>query len=508
MNDQRDPQIMALIVELAESARSAPSYDELDEIFERSGDDVEVDYVPEADHSRAPEHPATPRRKNRRIALAAAAAILVVAAGVAVVDRGNESVVTDSVSQPSVVEPAAPSGVTEPVPPVWPLVFQDQAGLEGDMRSAIEGVLAGGPGFVAVGSHDDNAAAWTSVDGLTWSRVPHDEAVFGGEGGQAMVDVTVGGPGLVAVGGQNVCTDREVAGREDPATTCEDGNAAVWTSVDGLTWSRVPHDEAVFGGQDSHAMRSVTAGGPGLVAVGSSGPLEVEDRKVGDDDAAVWTSADGLTWTRVTHDEAVFGGVENQAMSDVTVGGPGLVAVGRDGGGPAWDNPVSPPGQDAAVWTSVDGLTWTRVAHDETVFGGEGGQSPAMVSVTAGGPGLVAVGYSFPSSVRAAVWTSVDGLTWSLVTHANEAEMSGTMADVTVGGPGLLAVGSGSNGAAVWTSPDGLTWSLAANGDIEPGHYASWMSALTSANGRMVAVGSVSPDPDSLAAAAWTSPNP
>jgi len=35
-------------------------------------------------------------------------------------------------------------------------------------------------------------------------------------------------------------------------------NAAVWVSVDGLTWMRVPHDEAAFA--DS-GMNSVTAGG-------------------------------------------------------------------------------------------------------------------------------------------------------------------------------------------------------------------------------------------------------
>ena len=47
---------------------------------------------------------------------------------------------------------------------------------------------------------DQEAAVWTSPDGITWSRVPHDETVFGGDGIQHMTSVTVGGPGLVAVG--------------------------------------------------------------------------------------------------------------------------------------------------------------------------------------------------------------------------------------------------------------------------------------------------------------------
>ena len=70
---------------------------------------------------------------------------------------------------------------------------------------------------------------------LAWERVPHDEAVFGGEGYQSMWSVAAGGPGLVAIG-----SDRVSDGGPD--------NAAVWTSPDGLAWTRVPHDEAIFGG--------------------------------------------------------------------------------------------------------------------------------------------------------------------------------------------------------------------------------------------------------------------
>jgi len=127
----------------------------------------------------------------------------------------------------------------------------------------------------------------------TWSRVPHDEAVFGGEGTQTMSSVTAGGPGLVAVGGDGLH---------------QSGHAAVWTSVDGITWSRVPHDEAVFGGAGEQWMGTVTAGGPGLVAVGWDLAFPW------DSVAAVWTSPDGVTWSRVSDDEGVFGGLSYQAM--------------------------------------------------------------------------------------------------------------------------------------------------------------------------------------------------
>ena len=71
-----------------------------------------------------------------------------------------------------------------------------------------------------------------------------------------MSSVIAAGPGLVTVG---------MAGSNP------DLHATVWTSVDGIVWSMVPHDESVFAGAFRDDMTSVTAGGPGLVAVGSTG---------------------------------------------------------------------------------------------------------------------------------------------------------------------------------------------------------------------------------------------
>ena len=262
---------------------------------------------------------------------------------------------------------------------------------------------------------------WTSVDGLTWSRVSLDEAVFG-DGEPS--DVIAGGPGLVAVG-------------------ADVPNAAVWTSVDGLTWSQVPHDEAVFGGEGQQWMNSVTVGGPGLVAVGG-----------GSLGAAVWTSADGLTWSLVPHDERAFGRAAGlgglPVLNGVTAGGPGLVAVGTEFGG-RWADP-------AAVWTSVDGITWSRVPHGDAL----GGQLDVrdgdrwMSSATVGGPGLVAVGGNRSADpvteVAAEVWTSVDGVTWSRVPQDEAIFGRGEMSNVTAGGPGLVAVGSDGSDAAVWVA--------------------------------------------------------
>lgn len=211
-------------------------------------------------------------------------------------------------------------------------------------------------------------------------------------------------------------------------------------------------------------MTSVTAGGPGLVAVGRSddfggGEVLVENVFIVEGDAVVWTSVDGLSWSRLPHNEDVFGGAWTQEMLAVTVGGPGLVAVGRDGAGSCWCNPILwSGGQHPAVWTSPDGLSWSRVPHDDNDFAES---SDRLLAVTAGGPGLVAVGYN--DTGPAPVWTSIDGLSWTPVTHENPTEMRGWMSDVTVGGPGLVAFGSSADQHAVWTSTHGLEWSPAPN---------------------------------------------
>jgi len=330
-----------------------------------------------------------------------------------------------------------------PLPIGWSRIPHDEAVFGDEGGEEMWSVVSGGPGLVAVGvsgaEDGTNAAVWTSVDGITWSRVPHDMDVFGEA---EMRSVTVGGPGLVAVGLGGSSYD-------------DNWDAAVWTSVYGIVWSRVPHDMDVFGEAE---MRGVTVGGPGLVAVGQDGTGYTDEGRPGRRDAAVWTSVDGITWSRVPFDETVFGGPSNQSMVSVTVGGPGLVAVGWDDG-------------NAAVWTSVDGIAWSRVPHDESVFGRVG--RPSMVSVTAGGPGLVAVG---SDASDAAVWTSIDGLTWSRVPH--DESVFGEpgllrMTAVTATESGLVAVGFERPGgtspvgfgvddiveaAAVWTSIDGITW--------------------------------------------------
>ncbi|MGI9586488.1 MAG: hypothetical protein ACR2N7_12950 [Acidimicrobiia bacterium] len=404
-----------------------------------------------------PAHPSErstkAERKPWRTATAAAAAVLILIGGAALLAQTSGSDVdagATPTTEPTSLSTVVPSQLT------WSRATDD--GTLADRVPFTDGmrdVTRGGPGLVAVGEGDDGAAVWTSADGITWSRLAFDDSVLGG--GSTMWSVPVGSFGLVAVGGER-----------GPEHESGDGDAAVWTSTDSVTWSRVPHDESVFGGEGEQQMVSVATGGPGLVAVGW-------DTSGGSPDAAVWTSADGLVWSRVPHDELVFGGEHDQTMSSVAVGGPGLVAVGADsfldvdrGQLTNYDDVVSV----AAVWTSIDGLTWDRVPHDEAILGGEGNQWMDSLASTA--LGLVAVGGDWSrEGHHAAVWMSVDGTTWSRIPNNGSVfggEHDQLMSGVTQIGSGVIAVGqawassdSGSftghdSAASVWVSDDGLTW--------------------------------------------------
>ena len=362
--------------------------------------------------------------------------------------------------------------------------------LRGQGSLAISGVALGETGFVAVGfqftgdpisdnpDNDLDAAVWTSPAGQSWERVVDPEGVLGGPphevvrdgerlvvpSWQVMRDVVVGGPGFVAVGGDNF------AGSDDEA------RGAVWTSPDGQSWSRVPDDAQVFGSRQAERgsveLLGVAAAADGrLVAVGLDALRNQEGSLAG----VVLLSADGVSWTRAPHDEAVFASESSDTViADVVAGGRGFVAVGSEAT-PAGSvflvdpvvalqearrqRPTSLGEVRGVAWTSRDGLAWSRVPEERLPDLGEA--NVQLHAVTTGGPGLVAVGRRESDRViDPVVWTSPDGETWSPAADLEEAlrQTGGQlMTDVIEAGPGLVAVGADGSiagvNAAVWTSP-------------------------------------------------------
>ena len=244
-----------------------------------------------------------------------------------------------------------------------------------DAVAAVDGEL------VAVGSEraggDTDPAVWSSADrGVTWDRVEGATSGLHEAGDQAMQVVVEATPGVVAAG-----FDTSHGGFD----------AAVWTSKDGSRWIRLtltslagPGDQQILG---------ATTLGEQLVAVGSS-TSESDDL-----DAAIWVRSGG-TWTEVA--DGSLGGPGDQQIAAIVAGGPGLVAVGSD---------TSGGDLDAAVWTSADGLSWARVPST-SAFGGTGDQTMTTVTWTgailaAGGASATDEG-----DPDGAIWLSADGSHW------------------------------------------------------------------------------------------------
>jgi hypothetical protein len=287
-------------------------------------------------------------------------------------------------------------------------------------------VTAWGDGFVAVGvdGSSGRAAAWLSEDGNDWSLAFVDEPPPGAETqtepwiGSSINDVVAGGPGLVAAGTE--------------CTGFEDCRGKIWTSTDGRAWSKTDIEPAL--------LYEITASDQGLAVGGEFAILDEHAR------GAVWTSFDGIAWTRVLESDTQL----TEGIELVAAGESGLVAAGTAAGGPG------PVGQPRA-WTSPDGLSWT--VHEDV---------PQFSAIAATGPGFVAVGTEelvenacnagAVGDCRAAVWTSVDGITWTRVPHDDAIFGAGAdkqmMGDVTALDSGVLAVGT-----SVWYSPDGTIWS-------------------------------------------------
>jgi len=218
-----------------------------------------------------------------------------------------------------------------------------------------------------------------------------------------------------------------------------DQGATIWRSDDaGATWA-TPADAASFlggadgrpGADDAAQVQAIARGPAGLVAVGDATDPDTLARR-----AAVWRSADGLSWERVAEAGALppFHAIAADAATYVVVGS----TIGA---------PTSPPGADVSMlrW-STDGLTWTdataEIAAMEVVTG----------VITIPGNGFLAWGSRIDGPTPLAiVWTSTDGRTWQRL--PDDPALAG--ADLVSvrsleGGALTMAVGGTPTGAYAW----------------------------------------------------------
>jgi actin-like ATPase involved in cell morphogenesis len=148
---------------------------------------------------------------------------------------------------------------------------------------------------------------------------------------------------------------------------------------------------------DQGQMLDVTTLGSTAVAVGWTG-VGPRNR------AAVWTSQDGSVWTLVPADGDFKPGTDIKQITAVTMGADNkLLAIARDDRADRVDG-------DSAVYTSVDGKTWTGVPA--TGLTGTGPQDVVRL-IRAADNSYQALGASLQGAKRGpAIWTSTDGVKW------------------------------------------------------------------------------------------------
>ena len=251
------------------------------------------------------------------------------------------------------------------------------------------------------------------------------------------------------------------------------GNPVTWTSREGEVWRRSPEQDSLrysgAGRWDYGTFANdVAAAGRYVVMCGGDWWYETGTEVNAYGVARIWTSVDGLTWQRGT----IAGGARNACVAAIVTGGPVLLAVGR-----RWDGPMAPA--VPAFWTSADGRVW-RPADTSAMYDVPWAED---IDVVAGGPGFVAYGRE-PFSAKApstwgrgagrfAVWTSRDGRSWSRAADPGfgpAAQIGGMVAD----GSRLLAYGQvggviGGTRSAAWRTD----WGYAPHW----GHAAAWTSS-------------------------------
>jgi len=272
--------------------------------------------------------------------------------------------------------------------PVW---WSDDAGIwhRADAPSVVPGcvtqVVASPFGFYAQSRGAGDLLH--STDGETWQNVELF-ADFGFEyAGQLGVVMAI-----------FVSPDHDrVTLLYSAASEAESRVATLVTTTDGTSWEPGPADSAAL--FDSSDVAAVIEGGDGLLAVGASPGGEFVPT------AAVFTSPDGLDWRRVTGDGPDF---VDKVMTDVMSLGDGYVAVGGD----FFETGLM------TAWTSPDGLAWTRSPHPPEQTDPDVAHMTARALTRAGGL-IWASGIDFDARRSddglAALWSSRDGVEWSRV---------------------------------------------------------------------------------------------
>lgn len=285
--------------------------------------------------------------------------------------------------------------------------------------------------------------------------------------------------------------------------------AAVFTSRDGLDYSRVdPRDVHTSTATLSAetAMRDVVATPTGLVAAGFEfSPSGAQVPATSDASGTPIGATTAALWRST--DARVWDRV-GAGPADVLAGAlmTRIVAVPTGGFLAIGEEPTTGAG---IAWTSPDALTWRRIGADS------GLDAPGRTSFQAGASTpqglLIAGSYRVGDSRKAAVWHSSDANTWRRVDAPAFAMTQAQEISALAVLHGMLVAGgaateNGTDAAAIWTSPDGTAWERVPHDEATFGGAGSdAVTILLPAGDGILALGRSSPGKLDSDAAVWTS---
>ncbi len=269
-----------------------------------------------------------------------------------------------------------------------------------------------------------------------------------------------------------------VAAGQQIAVGSSEGYPAVWRGTATGSWALVTSLAQVSGGSGLAALTGVTHGSAGWLAVGAPGPV-------------VMTSADGSAWASQAGPGSISADLAGVAAVATAAGAHGYVIVGKL---------VAAGGACVAdVWWSPDLKSWTR-AHDVNEVTG----SSQVLAVAAGASGFVSAG---SHNGKPAVWITSDGTTWTtVVLPVPSGASAGVLQQVAVSGNRVVAVGQATTPAGVVPLAElsldgGITWQQVPL--ASPGPDATF-TALTVGAAGFTAAAQFGP-PGQQQIAAWTS---
>ncbi len=304
-----------------------------------------------------------------------------------------------------------------------------------DSRASIDHAVLWKNDIVALGSVADGVGLWAAEYVSNWSYHGRVEVM-----GSRLIDDLVAGPQLLAV-------SRTGVGLQG------------WTSTDGLAWETIGHMTTL----DDVYIHGMAANDDWYFAFG--GGECAEDVCPG----VIYRSDNGTDWEPTAIDSGASGGF----VTGMNVANDTLVAVGYDS---------AELRHTVALWTSTDGMQWTRIAADEPLLRNEHITLGLTEARPGGNPlvGLTINGIPVEGTVGTAIDTDAGEISISRVSDdgvvtfndsvlLGVGEVIGLNAEplargLYVEGPRILIYGemrwSNDERLVVWTSPDGgVSWS-------------------------------------------------